>query len=155
MRYLFVVSGTTTTARTHLGTSTVTTPRTPDAPTHRPDRISQNHSFLPRYPILSQKAGNVLVTALRLLVSMGGGDHFGGSHARLPLDLLQKMSLAIILLKKKENGIRAYPTPEYYFKLMCSDLKPFTLVVVHVQLTNAVRCADVVQGRWIDLLSEP
>ncbi|GBP52252.1 hypothetical protein EVAR_83113_1 [Eumeta japonica] len=41
-----------------------------------------------RYPIPSQEAGNALVTALSLRVSMGGGDHLlsDGSPARLLLD---------------------------------------------------------------------
>ncbi|GBP48323.1 Protein suppressor of forked [Eumeta japonica] len=39
------------------------------------------------YPILTQEAGNALATPLELSISMDSSDlHFGGSHARLPLD---------------------------------------------------------------------
>ncbi|GBP71165.1 hypothetical protein EVAR_89511_1 [Eumeta japonica] len=45
------------------------------------------HEITPRYPIHSQKLGNVLVIALELRLSMGGDDHLlsDDSHARLPI----------------------------------------------------------------------
>ncbi|GBP73649.1 hypothetical protein EVAR_56328_1 [Eumeta japonica] len=49
--------------------------------------LHQLTSLSIRYPILSQKAGNVLVTPLGLRASMGGGEHLhsGDATARFPI----------------------------------------------------------------------